>query len=370
MPIFKGNNYLNELKIFLEVLFNKEYPEFIYKNCECKEIPVFCYHHVTKDEFESHLHHLYINKYKTLIADEFYSQLLAENGKTEHSVLLTFDDGLSDLYDVVFPIIQKYQMKIVVFLIPGWVGKEGVLTWDQIKELHNSGLVDFQSHSVHHQAIFTSSQVTDFYNPSYETMKLWNIPAKRQNNKNIFCEEPIMGSPIYEHHSRFSEHKQYLPDEKIQNLCNDNINQNGEFRFFITDGWREKLTSLIDEYRKNNEISDSFETEEDQRKNIHFELEESQKLIEEKLSGKKVRYFACPWNETSIITQEILKEIGYKISFVGMRLELEQEEHNNFFTIKRISGDFVRCLSGKERKSLLNVMLSKIFRRIRSGVNY
>jgi peptidoglycan/xylan/chitin deacetylase (PgdA/CDA1 family) len=71
-------------------------------------------------------------------------------------VLITFDDGYESVYRYAFPVLKKHRFPAVVFLITSLVGKSPpnpdptaitYLTWSQIREMHESGLVDFQSHT-------------------------------------------------------------------------------------------------------------------------------------------------------------------------------------------------------------------------------
>lgn len=66
-------------------------------------------------------------------------------------VLLTFDDGYSDAFTALFPILQKRKVPALIFLITDFIGqKEGYLTWEQVRQMHRSGLVDFGSHTCGH----------------------------------------------------------------------------------------------------------------------------------------------------------------------------------------------------------------------------
>jgi len=75
-------------------------------------------------------------------------------------VLLTFDDGLQSVYTHVFPLLKLFGYPAVVSLVTSWIesdrsvlyaGRElqasDFLSWDQIRELQESGLVEIASHS-------------------------------------------------------------------------------------------------------------------------------------------------------------------------------------------------------------------------------
>jgi len=77
-------------------------------------------------------------------------------------VLLTFDDGLRSVYDKVFPLLRAYGYPALVAVITDYVdmapgrtidyghrafGREDFLTWEQIRQMHRSGLVEVASHT-------------------------------------------------------------------------------------------------------------------------------------------------------------------------------------------------------------------------------
>jgi peptidoglycan/xylan/chitin deacetylase (PgdA/CDA1 family) len=64
-------------------------------------------------------------------------------------VVLTFDDGFENFYTNAFPTLQTHHLPAVVFVVTGWVGKNGYLTWEQIRQLDQEGIT-IGSHSVTH----------------------------------------------------------------------------------------------------------------------------------------------------------------------------------------------------------------------------
>jgi len=85
----------------------------------------------------------------------------------QNPVLLTFDDGLRSVYTKVFPLLQAYQYHAVVAVVGAWAdlpengavdygyrpfARDDFATWDQLREMQNSGLVEIASHSydLHH----------------------------------------------------------------------------------------------------------------------------------------------------------------------------------------------------------------------------
>ena len=78
------------------------------------------------------------------------------------AILITFDDGYASLYTRVFPLALAYRMPIVAALMGAWVSapagamvqygdkpvpRERFVTWDQVREMQRSGLIEIASHS-------------------------------------------------------------------------------------------------------------------------------------------------------------------------------------------------------------------------------
>lgn len=76
------------------------------------------------------------------------------------TIVLTFDDGYASFYYKVFPLLKKYGIKATVFIVTCDVGKKGYMTWEQLKEIADSGLVEIGSHSVTHQNLAKMDEKT------------------------------------------------------------------------------------------------------------------------------------------------------------------------------------------------------------------
>lgn len=64
-------------------------------------------------------------------------------------VIITFDDGYRDAYTAALPILQKFGLKAVFYIVPGWVSRDQYLTWDQVKEMAAAGM-QIGSHTLNH----------------------------------------------------------------------------------------------------------------------------------------------------------------------------------------------------------------------------
>ncbi|MHB1268695.1 MAG: polysaccharide deacetylase family protein [Acidithiobacillus ferriphilus] len=68
-----------------------------------------------------------------------------------HSVVITADDGHQSVYTDMFPLVQRYHIPVTLFIYPSAISRASyALTWDELRIMHDSGLVDIQSHTYWH----------------------------------------------------------------------------------------------------------------------------------------------------------------------------------------------------------------------------
>lgn len=104
------------------------------------------------DDFDAQMNYLVENGYVAITPDALLSALEGELELPPKPVLITFDDGYIDNYENAFPILQKYGLRATIFIIPALVGKEGYMTWDELKEMEENGIT-MQSHTLNHIAL-------------------------------------------------------------------------------------------------------------------------------------------------------------------------------------------------------------------------
>jgi len=89
------------------------------------------------------------NGYKTVFLKDVV--LMHKQGQkiTRKLVVLTFDGGYSDFYQNAYPILKKYKLKAVLFVSTCCIGKDSI-SWEHLREMKNSGLIEIGSHSHNH----------------------------------------------------------------------------------------------------------------------------------------------------------------------------------------------------------------------------
>ena len=146
--------------IYEKVTWNNEY----YKNEKNIHIPIFIYHDIVESEkevsqdymqttqkiFEEQISGLLKLGYKVINYDDLISYNKGEKKLPKHVCLIDFDDGYVGNYTVAANIIKKYNIPVTIFIVDNLVGTEGYMTWDQIRELKQTGLIDINSHGKEH----------------------------------------------------------------------------------------------------------------------------------------------------------------------------------------------------------------------------
>ena len=70
--------------------------------------------------------------------------------KIEKKILITIDDAFSSFYEVAWPYLKKEKVPFILFVSTKTAGKNGYMTWSQIKELEKENTVYLGNHSHSH----------------------------------------------------------------------------------------------------------------------------------------------------------------------------------------------------------------------------
>lgn len=133
------------------------------------QIPILIYHYVeyVKDPndtirkslniippiFEKQVATLKEAGYTFLTPSNIARVLDGKEALPKKPVILSFDDGYADFYTDVFPILKKYNVRAVSYIVSGLVDTPNYLTSTQVKEIKKSNLVELACHSVNHSAL-------------------------------------------------------------------------------------------------------------------------------------------------------------------------------------------------------------------------
>lgn len=141
------------------------------------KVPILLYHHITDEAFSGgneislispydfRLHMTAIKVHFTPISlRHYYDYVKCTDGSVsipDNPIIVTFDDGYLSNYEIAFPILKELNIPATIFVVTDTVGEMaggGVVnyshfTWEQAKEMEDSGLIEIHSHTASHAAL-------------------------------------------------------------------------------------------------------------------------------------------------------------------------------------------------------------------------
>lgn len=386
----KINKIVEKNKLEGLALISGKMPKFVYGRKNFNDVPVFCFHSAQFPLFEKQLQFLNENGYKTLTADELYERSIDKryenNGK---EIAITFDDGMASVWTVAYPLLEKYEHKIISFILPGLMKQgEGVgakiddvvsveekidlsnrdyndeplCNWNEVEIMHASGLVDFQSHGMNHALINTSAKIVDFIHPEYDAYHYGNIHIPIYHDMDAHdTREKVLGHPVYQHAPRLSAKARYFDPVELRQLCAAFVAERGGEQFFQQSDWRHKLEKITVDYQADSSYKCSnYESLEQTQAAMFAELLISKHSIEQKLK-KNVTHFCYPWFVSSLMSVTMANECGYQNIHLGALSGFRAYRSKVLpIVINRIQEEYLLALPGVGKMSLFEVFQNKI----------
>jgi peptidoglycan/xylan/chitin deacetylase (PgdA/CDA1 family) len=317
---------------------------------ETFSLPVIVYHHVnnlgediTENEFEDQISFMSESGYRCIFIKEWISGNIIPDRKT---IAITFDDGFLDNWVYAYPILKKFGIKATIFvstvrpmedlgvrfnLEDVWsnrctrddlpkitpdreanhkcvykeTGSPDFLTWSEMRDMEQSGVIDIQSHSHYHRDFYISNQIVDFNQNNYFGVG-WATDGDTR-----------MGIPLYRRKSAMMA-RRYFDDKGLRDyLANFVVESNLLVQNYNKKQIYNRLMKVVRRYKEENITKDYFESQEKQIFRIKSELVHSKKMIEKELA-KKCTIICWPWGEYSSLSISLAKEVGYEgaVSFI------------------------------------------------------
>ncbi len=139
-------------------------PAAIYSN-SARLIPILCYHQFTQgseakrrlevsaDNFERQMRFLSEGGYQVIPLKKMQAILQGDSAIPPKAVVLTIDDGYRSVYTYAYPILKKYGFTATLFVYTDFIGGSAALSWQQIKTMRDSGVIDVESHTKTHSSL-------------------------------------------------------------------------------------------------------------------------------------------------------------------------------------------------------------------------
>lgn len=128
------------------------------------KIPVFVYHNIVKNEEEVEYNYMQTTQetfrkqiaglkkmgYHFISYEDLKEYNAGEKKLYKKSCIVTFDDGYKGVYQNALPVAKEYNIPITIFVITDRMEEEGIINWEEAKEMQDTGLVTIASHSTNH----------------------------------------------------------------------------------------------------------------------------------------------------------------------------------------------------------------------------
>jgi peptidoglycan/xylan/chitin deacetylase (PgdA/CDA1 family) len=340
------------------------YPAFILGSPLSRgEIPVFIYHDVEAAAFTRDLSFLRHNGYRTLCLDEY---LAAREGRvrSERSVLLTFDDARKSFAEVALPLLRQFGARAVLFAPTYWMqparraADDLFLSWEQLRECAESGLVDVQSHAHRHALVAVSGQVVDFANPrALARFDIYDWPMRFLDGQDELG-HPALGAPVYQAEPLLSARRRYLENGDATRVCCDFVARHGGVEFFAQPDWRTRLHRVFRECVRG--APGRFMPDSEFAELVASEFELSRAEFRRHL-GYTPYAIAYPWMLGSRASLQLAERSGFRAVF-GVAMDYRAERRRARLptpVYARLKSDWLQFLPGEQRASVLDALARK-----------
>jgi peptidoglycan/xylan/chitin deacetylase (PgdA/CDA1 family) len=136
------------------------------------EAVILCYHRfgpavadsmtTRTSVFEQQLARLKTEGYQFVTLDDVIDGLQGRRPLPDKGVALTIDDGHITVYSELLPIIRRERLPVTLFIYPSAISNASyAMTWEQLQELRDTGLVAIHSHTYWHPNFKTERKRLD-----------------------------------------------------------------------------------------------------------------------------------------------------------------------------------------------------------------
>lgn len=289
---------------------------------------------VTPRNFEAQIKH-FLRHYHILSLDEAVRTLKEKDKIPRNAVVLTFDDGYKDNFDVLFPIVKKYNAPITVFVSVGYVELSKPFWWDQIiHSVYQTSKIDLNLNSFRlgNYKLKTKAEKRNAIYKIVNKLKEF-VPSRREN--------------IIKHlQLRLQTNSNYPEGCNVMNWNEiDKMKHSGVT--IASHGMSHTILSRL----SNSEAE--------------FEICESKKILEKQLHTN-VKFFSYPNGRPEDLNNkiiELIERVGYSAACTWMHGYNKVDNIEGFFRLKRVSvaKDICTGIFGGFSKSLFETELSGLF---------
>jgi peptidoglycan/xylan/chitin deacetylase (PgdA/CDA1 family) len=113
---------------------------------------------VSPEDFRHQMRWLNLHGYHTITQRSLFNALMCGSHLRRKPIVITFDDGYRDVYRYASPVIERFGMRAISYLITERISGDdpSFLTWKQVRGFEKRG-VEIGSHTVSHASLTSLS---------------------------------------------------------------------------------------------------------------------------------------------------------------------------------------------------------------------
>jgi hypothetical protein len=359
----------------LKTLVTRRYPAFVHarRPCELREVPVFHFHEVQAATLEEQLEYLRRNGYTTLDVSEWLAHRSGSRTDARGRVVLSFDDGHVSLFRVAFPLLRRYGFRAVAFICPGLVPEpieddgaaRELCDWAELRQMHDSGYVVFQSHGLRHDLVNSAARLDGFLDPEFQSSFfgpgqrpvvledggdltltcLWPFPPPELT--------PHLGLPLFALRPRLATRSRFVCRREVVEHLQATVRQGGGREFFRRPDWRRVLDREL--RRASAGRPGDLIAGNDYQGQVEDDLVRARETIEHRLPGARVEHACAPWFRASPEALATARRTGHRTMFLGAGRYSRVVAPDAALPVERLPNNYLFRLPGEGRKRLFDV---------------
>lgn len=297
------------------------------------------------DIFEAALKYLKKKNYRVISLEEAHA---ANWQFKERTACLTFDDGFADFYIYVYPLLEKYQMPGTVFVStdfvedyrPGvlptlhdhWEGKKslneleywGYLNWEEMRLMEKTPWVKVESHTATHMKYPFKEALKDIHHPGANSLYpigFFHPEAKTRFIRDSEVEKMLpYGYPFFEEKSAVVTPIHFPNSSLVDEILA--LFSNQDWQAFDKERGLAKANEILKTYKKNGNVFEKVESEEEMQSRLKVEIVESKAILEHQLS-RKLKFLCWPHGDNNVRSHNMAMEAGFVATTLGSKVETD-----------------------------------------------
>ena len=125
---------------------------------------------IQMDVFKEHINLIRGSKFDFLNPKNIQKEF--NISKKQKKILITIDDGFKSFYKEAWPYLKENKIPFIIFVSTEPIGKNGYMSWDQIKEIEKEDFVLIGHHSHTHDYLIDKT-IEEFINDTEKASKIF-----------------------------------------------------------------------------------------------------------------------------------------------------------------------------------------------------